>query len=298
MKNQYITDIMDYGKYSLLRAFANSGITIGINWYLTENDGSSDGKSTQYLNQADKMRKYDPVVFDILKIINEKEQKAIKDIQQSEVLPGASFYEMMLSPTGKPKERAKWRKQWFEASVDVLKKADLIFMDPDNGLLESGDAGKLHAEKYVLLEEVERYFKDGHNVVYYCHKGRRSLWDWIDYISLMFTRIPEAIPTVLTFQKGSRSSYIFLIHKESYIKYRKIVEQIKSNWWNVFIEEYTNKGDVAGTAMGEPFIVTKTDGTTVTIQNRIDGKIEIRSSKNKNSYMVLTAEDLCRQLGV
>ena len=171
-------------------------------------------------------------------------------------------------------------------------------MDPDNGLLESGDASKLHAEKYVLPEEVERYFREGHNVVYYCHKGRRSLWDWIDYISLMFNKISDALPAVLTFQKGSRSSYVFLIHKESYMKFQKILEQIKRSWWNIFIEEYTNKGDIAGTAMGEPFVVTKADGTTITVQKRIDGQIEIRSSKNKNSFMVMTAEDFCRHLGV
>lgn len=31
MKNQYVGDIGDYGKYSLLRAFINAGVKIGIN---------------------------------------------------------------------------------------------------------------------------------------------------------------------------------------------------------------------------------------------------------------------------
>ena len=36
MKNQYFGDVGDYGKYSLLREFALNGISIAVNWYLTE----------------------------------------------------------------------------------------------------------------------------------------------------------------------------------------------------------------------------------------------------------------------
>lgn len=38
MKNQYVGDIGDYGKYGLLRFLASYGIKIGVNWFLTEND--------------------------------------------------------------------------------------------------------------------------------------------------------------------------------------------------------------------------------------------------------------------
>ena len=49
MKNQYVGDIGDYGKYGLLRFLAERGIQIGVNWYLTKDDGSTDGKFTKYL---------------------------------------------------------------------------------------------------------------------------------------------------------------------------------------------------------------------------------------------------------
>ena len=59
MKNQYVGDIGDYGKYGLLRFLSNRGIKIGINWYLTEDDKSSDGKFIEYLKKpADRV--YDP----------------------------------------------------------------------------------------------------------------------------------------------------------------------------------------------------------------------------------------------
>ena len=66
MKNQYVGDIGDYGKYGLLRFLAGHGIKIGINWYLTENDRSADGKFTDYLKRPEE-RIYDPVLFDVLK---------------------------------------------------------------------------------------------------------------------------------------------------------------------------------------------------------------------------------------
>ena len=33
MKDKYVGDIGDYGKNSLLRAFLNAGVNVGVNWY-------------------------------------------------------------------------------------------------------------------------------------------------------------------------------------------------------------------------------------------------------------------------
>lgn len=71
MKNQYVCDIGDYGKYGLLRFLAQHGIRIGINWYLTKNDFSTDGNKTKYL-EKDSEGIYDPVVFNGLKAIAER----------------------------------------------------------------------------------------------------------------------------------------------------------------------------------------------------------------------------------
>ena len=51
MKNQYVGDIGDFGKYSLLQAFCEAGVVVGVNWYHTKDDGSSDGRFTDYLKQ-------------------------------------------------------------------------------------------------------------------------------------------------------------------------------------------------------------------------------------------------------
>ena len=77
MKNQYVGDIGDYGKYGLLRFLAEHGITIGVNWYLTKDDGSADGKFTKYLDSPGDER-YDPVIFSELKKLAGRKDKSVQ----------------------------------------------------------------------------------------------------------------------------------------------------------------------------------------------------------------------------
>lgn len=244
MKNQYVGDIGDYGKYALLRKFIDAGIKLGVNWYLTENDSSTDGKYTEYLRKDD-LRYYHTEVFDSLLGIAFDDSKTVRNIEESDILPRTSFYSDCMKFQGKPLERKMARQKWFEKSESSLAGSELIFMDPDNGLLENGDGSKKGSEKYVLPEEVEEYFYHGNNVVYYCHKGRRSVSAWKNYLYYMFDRIPEAMPIVLTYHKGTQRSYVFLIHQESFKQYREIIDTFKWQWSPLFSEEYTNKGGLA-----------------------------------------------------
>ena len=50
MKNQYIGDVGDYGKYGLLRFLRDTGMQIGVNWYLTPCDERTDGCRREYLD--------------------------------------------------------------------------------------------------------------------------------------------------------------------------------------------------------------------------------------------------------
>ncbi len=298
MKNQYVGDIGDYGKYSLLRAFINAGVKIGINWYLTENDDSNDGKFTDYLKKKDEYRRYDQELFDVIKKIAPKKNKSVMDIQDSGILPGTVFYSDILHPIGTPSDRRSTRERWFKESLLELKDADLIFMDPDNGLLEDDNASKLGGEKYVLPDEVEQYFNAGHNVVYYCHKGRRNMSQWFDHKSIMFNLVPEAKPAVLTYHKGSQRSYIFLIHDEDFEKYRSIIDKFTRRWFGIFTEEYTDKGDTAGVVEDSVITLNRSNGTTVTISKRADGQLAVKSSNDPNCTHVISADLFCRSIGL
>ena len=295
MKNQYLCDIGDYGKYALMRAFATADVKVGVNWYLTEDDGSKDGKFVDYLEKGD-LRWLCPDLFDELTKIVNKKNRTIQDIEKSGILPGAGYFSEQIPLGGTPDERLQKRVRWFEKSLEALADAELIFADPDNGLLVSDNAKEKDSEKYILPAEVERMFRDGYNVVYYCHKGRRQYKAWVEYLSMMFERIDDAKPAVLTYHKGTQRSYVFLIHKKDFQKYRGIIDTFHSRWYRLFSEEYTEIGDVTREVTEAPFVVKCSDGAEVTIEKRADGKIQIKNSKNPATYLVLDADQFCRRV--
>lgn len=237
MKNQYVGDIGDYGKYALLKAFAEAGVKVGVNWYLTDDDESNDGKFIEYLNKPNIYRHYCPTVFDLLQDVIKSNSKSVNKIKKSGIINDAIFFNDLMSFCGTPKERTMQRNVWSNRALDKLSSAELVFCDPDNGLLPNSDASKRGAEKYALPEEIIDMYRAGHNIVYYCHKGRRTIDQWEEYKRTIFRAIPYASSIVLTFHKGTQRSYVFVIHPKDYEKYSSIVSGFMSSWDGIFTAE-------------------------------------------------------------
>ena len=239
MKNQYVGDIGDYGKYGLLRFLASYGIKIGVNWFLTENDGSTDGKFTTYLkNPADRV--YDPELFDALHIIADHPDKTVKMIEQAGIIPGAEFYGELLKGSSLEADAREWnRRLWFNNSTLMLGNAELIFADPDNGISYRKTARTKDSEKFILPEDVAEYYNSGRNVVYYCHKGRRKQEAWEQAKAEIRNHIRDAQLLAVTCHRGTQRSYIFVLHPDCYMKYEKIITAfLDSEWGNMFTWEH------------------------------------------------------------
>ena len=244
MKNQYVGDIGDYGKYGLLRFLASYGIKIGVNWFLTENDGSTDGKFTTYLkNPADRV--YDPELFDALQNIADHPDKTVKMIKQAGIIPDAEFFGEMLKSSSLKADAREWnRRLWFNNSTLMLGNAELIFADPDNGISYRKKARTKDSEKFILPEDVAEYYNSGRNVVYYCHKGRRKQEAWEQAKAEIRNHIRDAQILAVTFHRGTQRSYIFVLHPDCYMRYEKIITAfLDSEWGSMFTWE-----NVAGNA--------------------------------------------------
>ena len=244
MKNQYVGDIGDYGKYGLLRFLASHGIKIGVNWYLTENDGSTDGRFTTYLkNPAERV--YDPELFDALQNITDCPDKTVKMIEQARIIPDAEFFSELLKSSSLKSSVREWnRRLWFNNSTLMLKNAELIFADPDNGISYRKTARTKDSEKYILPEDVAEYYNSGKNVVYYCHKGRRKREAWEQAKAEIRNHIRDAQLLAVTCHRGTQRSYIFVLHPDCYMKYERIITAfLESEWGNLFTWE-----NVAGNA--------------------------------------------------
>lgn len=240
MKNQYFGDIGDYGKYGLLRFLQTRGIALGINWCLTENDGKTDGRHISYL-EKDEFFKYDPELYRHLKeyVIVQK-TRDVAQIENSDLLQGATFYHEKLEDARNfiKEERKKARADWHKKGVEVLKDADLIFLDPDNGFRETAPKAIKDAAKYCYASEVADYYNSGANVVFYCHKGRRTDEKWAEAKRDMQNAVPDAKMRGVTFHKGTQRSYIFAIHPEDKKAYeRNLGDFLHTNWRDFFTEE-------------------------------------------------------------
>lgn len=273
MKNQYFGDVGDYGKYAMLRYLADDGINIAVNWYLTEDDGSNDGKFTSYLDKED-LRRYDTALFDVLKSMVYEGNRSVAAFEAVDVIKNAKYYSDILS------DDKKTRLNWHKKGLEVCSGVDLVFMDPDNGATESQTAK--NSSKYCLPEEIVDYYNRGQNVVYYCQKARRTYEQWEEAKGLMNKYLPDCKIFVITYHKGTQRSYIFVLHKEDYRRYATLMTKFCRKWNRIFSEESFGNGKISGGSTGEKFHVVNSRGVELTIEEMEDGTVRMKRSDLPN----------------
>lgn len=240
MKNQYFGDVGDYGKYGLLRFFAERDVSIAVNWYLTEDDGSSDGKHITYLEKNEYF-KYDPTLYVHLReYVLTKKKRAVSLIEESGLVEGAVYYsEIIENPMQYvKKERDRIRKEWHNRALSLCGGRDLIFLDPDNGFKEKPPSKVKDQLKYCYADEVSDYYNSGSNVFFYTTKGRRTPDQWQAAKNSMKNATPDAAMMGLTFHRGTQRSYIFAVHPEDAGMYQGFLDTfLNTNWKDMFTVE-------------------------------------------------------------
>ena len=231
MKNQYIGDIGDYGKYSMLRFFSFLDIKIGINWYLCPDDGRKDGNHTEYLHD-ERMRIYDPEVYDMLKQLAFQPDKHIQLVENSGILDGMVFYHELLDLEAVHwSMRAEKRKIWHQGGLTALRDADLIFADPDNSLTTTKKPSAKDAQKFILPEEITDYFQMGKDIVYYHHRSRKNEAGWMEEKVQIKKYLPDACLLALALHRWSYRVYIFVIHKSRFDYYKQAIDSFLGSVW-------------------------------------------------------------------
>ncbi len=234
MKNQYIGDVGDYGKYGLLHFLNDSGIETGVNWYLTPDDGTTDGKYLDYLHD-DRMRIYDPEVFDAMKKIAFQKGKSISAIEQEKFLDGICYYNRVMDLTGLQwRERAYARQAWHEGAMQALQNAALVFADPDMGLSVQQKPTLKYAQKYILPSEIADYYERGQQVMYYHHRSRANTEGWMTEKQQIRSYLPDAKLLAVSFHRWSSRTYIFVVHEEQYAYYNQILKEFLCTAWGAY----------------------------------------------------------------
>lgn len=213
MKNQYVGDIGDYGNMGMLRILQNAGFRIGVNWYLTPNDNSKDGRHIHYLDKP--CDTPDPYLHKALAQLVSTECRNISGLEAPDLLPGAVFYNEVLdySRTSHASERKVIRHRWDAAARERLKDCDLVFLDPDNGLeVKSTRPYHMPGNKYVTYEEAKQYYAEGKSVLIYNHRDRSPEERYIERFRRFsdFPGTAHAHLKCLTFRRVSVRDYVLL----------------------------------------------------------------------------------------
>lgn len=172
MQDRYVGDIGDYVKYGLLRAIRGTR-RLGVAWYLHPDEPGGHGQHTSYLQRPDEWRHLDPELFDALKELI-RDRRSVANLQESGILGDATFAaDRLVVAEVTPRDRERWRHRWFNRIKRQLAGCDLVFADPDNGLVSDArfrPAEKENAKRIPLSEAMA--LAEGRTAVIYHHNTR------------------------------------------------------------------------------------------------------------------------------
>jgi hypothetical protein len=209
MKAQYVGDIGDFGKVLLLKHLAELGFKIGVNWVLTKNDDSEDGKHRNYFMDqgASCLCSCDP---DLLARIAPlaKMPKSKREIGDLEGLvrvfsKDTRFYSAYFAGDSSRIDRDN-------GAFDLLDPVtcDLVFFDPDNG--NGGECGK--SAKHVYLSDLKGYWERKQSLLVYHHLPMYgSARDTITAWEARLRGLPDATVNAYHFRRGTGRVYFLCL---------------------------------------------------------------------------------------
>lgn len=161
MRDQYAGDVSDVVKFALLRALAGADRTLGIAWYYAPgDDGRADGRHLEWRDEA-AWRLLDAQLHAGLATLPER---SIAALEQAAIWPtGALFH---CEPMPARVERSAWgmRKR------SALDGADVVFLDPDNGVGSE-------TEKHATFTEIRLLRRPARAIVFITFPGRSLTHD-------------------------------------------------------------------------------------------------------------------------
>lgn len=234
MQNRYTGDIGDFGKLGLMRVLQSSGLTIGVNWYLTPGEKHNrDGRHVEYLENKD-FYSCDAALRLELKRIVDGARREVKALQNDRILK-ASYFSAPLDFSGMDKAaRNAFRESWHHRALDALSGVDVVFADPDNGLIVPSAAGTVRENKYVLPKELADYYRQGSSVVYYQHKARRLDSFYIGQHEQLLEKseLHGASGLALKFRTTSQRYYFFIVQPRHQAVISEAMRVMLASAWN------------------------------------------------------------------
>lgn len=192
VQDRYAGDLGDFLKLGLLRWLAappvgEAPLALGVVWYLADDEAhNEDGKHIAYLEPghrtATHLRSLDTDLYDRLARAFGSGRRSVEQLEASGVLPsGTCTHDGRLTFAGLRSSdrvgRLERRREWLRSALDRTGAADLVFLDPDNGVRPADHPvprTRNKAEKHAYLDEVAAFAERGQSVVAYHHADRSA----------------------------------------------------------------------------------------------------------------------------
>lgn len=249
MQNRYVGDIGDFGKYGLLRALTGPTppLRLGVVWYLFPDESNSgDGRLTGFLSKSDhnyqRFCTCDPTLYENLRHLVSRGQRDVASVQRMGILPADTlYYECSLSYPRHMKrpERQTLRESWIKGALKTTESADLIFLDPDNGIAGKTSPWRKKGPKYVFMDDLERFYTRGQSLIVYHHLGRHKPAN--DQIGSLSESIRHCLklsrpPIPLRYRRGTSRVYFIIPQEKHCANLQGRIESFLQTPWNKHFE--------------------------------------------------------------
>ena len=220
MQDRYAGDIGDYGKRALLKALQAQGMSVGVNWYKVEaldiekkSDGSFKQEDGKYSIPGELCQCDRELACKLLEI-SESDDRSVEALEKAGILSGAIYYSEPVSVSD--------RTEWHKRALKKLKHTNIVFVDPDNGMLVKSVGKKsVRSVKYTFYEEVRDYIEQKQSVLIYNHRCRKPENVYFHDICERLeksTGVTEEKILKITFPKCSVRDYLAIPASEDHAK--------------------------------------------------------------------------------
>lgn len=184
MQHRYVPDLGDFSKFAVIDALSGQGaLRTALIWYLVDphevgDTHKNDGKHTGYLeHDRQRIGGCHPALYRRFQEIHDTGEKHVDVYGRHGVLPNIAYFAEPLSYGGRGlTQRVGWRAGWLDRAARVAGSAELVMLDPDNGLIpERLSLRSRSAVKYASLDECAAFHGGGERtLVVYQHAHRQG----------------------------------------------------------------------------------------------------------------------------
>ena len=226
MQERYLGDIHDFYKFLFLKYLSKKlKKKIGLNWYLVDpkqvgigEEKKKDGEKRNYLKNDDICKLDLKISKEFEKIVNIKDRNIKNFTYQTHLNNYIKFFNEKIPHIN--------RELWLRKSLKFFRNNDIIFLDPDNGLLKRKESR--NSLKHLLIDELLKYFCEKKIVIFTQFQSyNKNHLIYLEEIKkfLIYHNLGVSLPIIRN--RTAPNTFFFTIGDNDAIKKKKIYNLYK-----------------------------------------------------------------------